>query len=337
MNDTLYPPQSLNAQLPVAIQGPATPLNNAALAYLNGLTSPASRRSMRSNLDAVARFLGAADLESCCWGELRKAHVDAILHQLATRGSLPGSGKRGAHRVEGKGLAPRTVATYLAALKQVAQQAWQLGQLEVEAYQHIRHIRPPRGSRLPRPLLPPEEFAQLLESCLADRSAAGIRDAALLGVLIGVGLRRSELGSLNLEQIDLASGRFRITGKGNKERAAHLPPRSIELLQRWVETVRGEQPGPLFVRIRKSEDTTEQRLTVAGVRHILDSRCDRAGLARRSAHEFRTAFATWLLKEGTPLATIQQALGHADIRTTELYLRRVQADAVEVTAQRIHF
>lgn len=320
------------------LPSPATPATaNPALRYLNSLTRVSSRRTMASYLNNVAAFLGHADLTRCPWAALRRPHVEAMLRHMTEQGSLRLDHHPQARQVQGRGLSPRTINSYLAALKQVAQAAWQAGLMPVDDYQQIRHIRRIPGTRQPRPLLEQDAFGQLLAQCQQDRGVAGIRDAALLSLLISTGLRRSELVSLDLQQIDRASGGFRVLGKGNRERWIYLSRQALAGLNRWIEEVRGAQPGPLFVRIRVGDDTTGERLSAEGVRYILEKRCRQAGQPVRSPHELRAAFASWLLRQGESLASIQLALGHSDIRTTELYLRRLQQDDARDLAARITF
>ena len=91
------------------------------------------------------------------------------------------------------GRATATVNTYLSALKGVAKEAWMLRLMDVESFQHIRAVRNLRGSRLPRGrALLPEEILALFSTCEDDGSSIGLRDAAMLGVILGCGLRRSE-------------------------------------------------------------------------------------------------------------------------------------------------
>ncbi|HBQ8586969.1 TPA: integrase, partial [Klebsiella pneumoniae] len=153
-------------------EGPVSP----ARAYLLSLNSPRSRQTMASFLGIVAGLLGAMSLESCSWGSLRRHHVMAVTELLRDTGR-----------------ATATVNTYLSALKGVAKEAWMLRLMDVESFQHIRAVRNLRGSRLPRGrALPPDEIRALFSACGADNTSIGVRDAAMLGVILGCGLRRSE-------------------------------------------------------------------------------------------------------------------------------------------------
>lgn len=277
-----------------------------ARAYLLSLNSPRSRQTMASFLGIVARMLGATGPETCSWGSLRRHHVMGITELLRDTGR-----------------ATATVNTYLAALKGVAKEAWMLRLMDVESFQHIRAVRNMRGSRLPRGrALPAEEVRQLFAACDADRSSLGVRDAAILGILLGCGLRRSEAVGLSLSDIVTHERALRVLGKGNKERLAYMPDGAWKRLQLWIDQVRGENPGPLFTRIRRFDTLTNDRLTDQAVYHILQVRQRMAGIAKCAPHDLRRTFATALLDNGEDLITVKDAMGHASVSTTQQYDRR---------------
>lgn len=160
------------------------------------------------------------------------------------------------------GRATATVNTYLSALKGVAKEAWMLKLMDVESFQHIRAVRNLRGSRLPRGrALPPKEIRALFAACEADESSIGVRDAAMLAVVLGCGLRRSEAVGLDLRDVVTTGWALRVLGKGNKERLAYMPAGTWQRLQIWIDDVRGEKDGPLFTRIRRFDTLTNDRLT----------------------------------------------------------------------------
>ncbi|MER1372702.1 tyrosine-type recombinase/integrase, partial [Klebsiella pneumoniae] len=195
---------------------------------------------------------------------LRRHHVMAITEMLRDTGR-----------------ATATINTYLAALKGVAKEAWMLRLMDVDSFQHIRAVRNLRGSRLPRGrALPAAEIRQLFAACDADRSSLGPRDAALLAVMLGCGLRRSEAVGLCIGDVVTEERALRVTGKGNRERLAFLPAGSWQRLQVWVDQVRGEAPGPLFTRIRRFDTLTDDRLTDQAVYHILQVRQRQAGITK---------------------------------------------------------
>lgn len=284
---------------------PVTPVNPAQ-AYLLSLNSARSRRTMASFLNIVARMLGAGSLADCSWGSLRRHHVMALTEMLRDAGR-----------------AVATVNTYLSALKGVANEAWMLKLMDTESCQHIRAVRQVRGSTLPRGrALARDEVRALFAACEADRGSAGLRDAALLGVILGCGLRRSEAVALSMADIGVGERALKVLGKGNKERLAYVPDGAWQRLQLWIDQVRGEQPGPLFTRIRRHDDVTENRLTDQAVYHILQVRRQQAGIEQCAPHDLRRTFATALLDNGEDLITVKDAMGHASVTTTQKYDRR---------------
>ncbi len=144
--------------------------------------------------------------------------------------------------------------------------------MDVESFQHIRAVRNLRGTRLPSGrALPPEEIRALFTVCEADRSCLGPRDAAMLAVILGCGLRRSEAVGTDIRDVVTQDRVLRVLGKGNKERGLRSG-RGPARLQIWIDAVRGETPGPLFTRIRRFGDVTLNRLTDRAVYHVLQVR-----------------------------------------------------------------
>jgi len=282
---------------------------NPARAYLLSLNSPRSRQTMASFLGIVAGMLGAGSLDTCSWGSLRRHHVMGIAELLRDTGR-----------------ATATVNTYLSALKGVAKEAWMLKLMDVESFQHIRTVRNLRGTRLPGGrALPAEEIRQLFTVCEADSSCQGARDAALLAVILGCGLRRSEAVGLSFSDIVTHERALKVLGKGNKERLAYMPAGTWQRLMHWTEQVRGESAGPLFTRIRRFDTLTYDRLTDQAVYHILQVRQRQAGIAKCAPHDLRRTFATAMLKNGEDLITVKDAMGHASVTTTQQYDRRGEA------------
>lgn len=289
----------------LALSGSDAPVCPAR-AYLLSLNSPRSRQTMASFLNIVAGMLGAGSLNTCNWGSLRRHHVMAITELLRDTGR-----------------ATATINTYLSALKGVAREAWMLKLMDVESFQHIHAVRNLRGSRLPRGrALPAEEIRQLFVVCETDRSSLGPRDAAMLAVLLGCGLRRSELVGLSLSDVVMNERALKVLGKGNKERLAYMPAGTWQRLLIWIEQVRGETPGPLFTRIRRFDTLTNDRLTDQAVYHVLKIRQQQAGIAKCAPHDLRRTFATTMLEYGEDLITVKDAMGHSSVTTTQQYDRR---------------
>lgn len=316
---SLLPDDDLKLGLPAAVtpgdegllpvlSGHDMPVSPAR-AYLLSLNSIRSRQTMASFLSIVAGMLGAASLDTCSWGSLRRHHIMAITEMLRDTGR-----------------ATATVNTYLSAMKGVAKEAWMLRLMDVDSFQHIRSVQNLRGSRLQRGrALQSEEIRQLFSVCDSEKKCNGPRDAALLAVLLGCGLRRSEAVGLDLSDIVTQERALRVLGKGNKERLAYIPAGAWHRLMHWIDQVRGEAHGPLFTRIRRFDTLTNDRLTDQAVYHILQVRQKQAGIAKCAPHDLRRTFATAMLDNGEDLITVKDAMGHASVITTQQYDRRGEA------------
>ena len=278
----------------------------AADAYLASLKSAVGRRGMLSQLRKVASILRAPDIDAVNWATLNAANVRAILSALSTQN-----------------LAPASVATALNALKGVARACWERGTLDTETYQRIRSIRPPAGSRLPagRDIDAGERLA-LMQTTARDRTPAGVRDAAILAMLIATGMRRAELCALRTSDVDLQSGKLRVLGKGDKERTVYLRNGALRYLRDWL-SVRGYEPGPIFCRINKAGRIfPEGALSTTAMHKIIKKRAAEAGLSKITPHDFRRTYAGELLDAGQDIATVAALLGHASVETTARYDRR---------------
>lgn len=290
---------------------------NPAIAYLVSLDSKRSRRTMTSCLNRVAAMLGYDSLHVCPWGNLRRHHIQAIRERLVELDR-----------------APSTINTYIAALKGVALEAWGMKMLDTDSYQHIKQVRSVRGSRLPRGRALADAEAQgLVVTCEEDKRSIGLRDAAIVSVLLGCGLRRSEVVSLDMEHVDWSQDALRVIGKGNKERLAFMPDGTVKRLRRWVTEVRGDDPGPLFTRIRRHDDVTSSRLTDQAIYYILQKRHQEAQVAKVAPHDLRRTFATNLLDQDVDLLTVKEAMGHASLATTQQYDMRGHKKLKEASKQ----
>lgn len=180
-----------------------------------------------------------------------------------------------------------------------------------------------RGETLPRGrALGSGEVRALFAACSADGTTAGRRDAAMLALLYGAGLRRSELVALNREDYDTPTGALAVRrGKGRKERMVYATNGSAEALAAWL-AVRGDQPGPLFWPIHRSGKPEARRMTAHAVLFVLRKRGDEAGVGAFSPHNLRRTFISDLLEAGADISTVQGLAGHANVQTTVRYDRR---------------
>lgn len=174
-----------------------------------------------------------------------------------------------------------------------------------------------RIQRLPK-TLPEQEVIRLLDSA-RGRKLEDIRDAAMLELLYGTGLRVSELVKLHMRQVNLVSGYVVVTGKGAKERVVPIGDMAKEKLEQYLASARHlflkRAPVPYVFVTRRGGALTRQ-----GFWKLLRRRCRQAGLATSvSPHTLRHSFATHLLQNGADLRSVQSMLGHASLATTQIY------------------
>lgn len=290
----------------LALYGAPPADRHPAAVYLARL-SPGSRRTMRQALDAIAFLLtgGRCDRATLDWSALRYQHTQAVRAALAER-----------H-------APATANKMLAGLKGALREAWRLGLLPADAYQRAVDLPAVRGERLPRGrALSLLELRALFAACAADETPAGIRDTAILALLYGTGLRRSELAALELSDYDPAAGALTLrSGKGGKQRLGYAANGAAVALAAWI-AYRGSEPGPLFIPVWSGRRPRLRRMVDQNVRALLAKRARAAGVAPFSPHDLRRTFISHLLDAGADLVTVQALAGHAQVQTTARYDRR---------------
>lgn len=260
---------------------------------------------MRQALDKIAeRLIGEPDAMRCNWGLLRFQHTMAIRAWLLET------------------YKPATANKLLSAMRGVLKATWLLGYLSAEDYQKAVTVPSVKNETLPTGReIENDEIAALLNTCYEDQSPTGQRDAALIGVLYGAGLRRAEIIRLNLTSYYASAKRLIIQGKGLKERNAWLNTATSTLLNEWL-IQRGTWSGPLFCPINKSDKIIQRRLTTQAVYYILQKRSEQATVTALSPHDLRRTFVSKLLDAGADIATVSKMVGHANIQTTLRYDRR---------------
>ena len=333
-----------------AVEVRQRPGPNPATVYLARL-APGSRRTMRGALATVAATCvpdadPAPDPETFPWPAFRAEHAKAVRAALAER------------------LKYTTVNKTLSALRGVLREAWELGLMDTEHYHRAVAVRAVKGSSAAAATgrsLARGELRALIEACLTpvsprkDEPAAvtekGRRDAALVALGYGCGLRRDELASLMVGDLDLVGRRVTVRGKGNKTRVVPVPPGAFHALRDYIDVRTGglvDRAGeasllsptyketPLFVRARRGGRLVADAAALTGqaVYHVLKTRADEAGVAAFSPHDLRRTYVGDLLDEGADLSVAQQLAGHASPTTTAGYDRRGER-AKEQAASRL--
>ena len=214
----------------------------------------------------------------------------------------------------------------LAALRGVLRAAWRLGLMSADDYRLAAEVEPVRGSTLPAGrALSSGDLRALFRTCADDPRPSGIRDAAILALAYGAGLRRSEIVALDVEHIEPQTGAVTIRrGKGRKDRTAYLANGALDAVRDWL-ACRGPQPGALFWPVNKGGGLLSRRMTDQSIYSLLRRRAAQAGVAAFSPHDCRRTFVGDLLDNGVDLATVKEMAGHSSIQTTARYDRRGEA------------
>ncbi|TVT58354.1 MAG: tyrosine recombinase XerC [Azoarcus sp. PHD] len=238
------------------------------------------------------------------------------LHRLA-QGRDPGALsaaeiRRFVGRMHAEGLGGRSIARCLSAWRGLYR--WLIRHHGLN-HNPVDGIRAPKSpATLPR-VLSPDQAKALLDAP-AD-SLLEIRDLAMFELFYSSGLRLSELAGLGLDDAsDLEGGMVTVRGKRGKTRSVPVGNQAVEAVTQWLE-VRGQVPvgsPTLFVT------RTGGRMSPGAIRSRLTLRAGTVGLGVHvHPHMLRHSFASHVLQSSGDLRAVQELLGHASIRTTQVY------------------
>jgi integrase/recombinase XerD len=270
----------------------ADPQLQGFLALLATRRAPRTVEAYRRDLEHVAKLVGKP---------IASATTDDLRIYLA--------------ELRAEGLAPSTISRRISAVRAFYAHQVLLGARGDNPAAELESPR--RRPKLPRTLSPRE--TELLIRAATGTTPRAMRDAALVELLYGGGLRVSEAVGLERAAVDLEERLVRCLGKGNKERIVPIGRAAAEALRRYLAHGR-----PYLDRRLRPELFLNARggpLTRAGAFLIVRRLAEKAGLdpERVHPHLLRHSFATHLLEGGADLRSVQEMLGHADLATTQIY------------------
>ena len=228
-----------------------------------------------------------------------------------------------------RGLAPRTAARRLSALRQFFHFLLADGR---RADDPTHGLDSPRlGRPLPK-YLGESAIDKLLATAKADESAKGRRTEAIVELLYATGMRVSELCGLAAASFTRGKSTLVVRGKGNKERMIPLGLPALRAVEAWMEVRQPKTSRWLFPATGGVKPIS--RSVVAA---LLKKLAADAGVppSTLSPHVLRHSFASHLLAGGADLRSVQQMLGHADIATTEIYTH-VQEERLSALVKSSH-
>lgn len=271
--------------------------------YLASL-APGSRRTMRQALNVVANMIsvGASPMD-LPWQHVGYQHVAAVRARIA------------------EAYAATTANKILAAVKGVMRQAFALGMTDADTLARIVSVKSVKGVRVAKGRAITQSELKALFGVCNTSTAAGARDAALLGVAYGAGLRRSEIVGLDRADYDRRTGVLLVRGKGNKERTAYVTNGSRSALETWL-AIRGDGVGPLFHPVNKAGRIITRKMSDQAVYMLLRRLARTSRVARFAPHDLRRSFISDLLDAGADIATVAALCSHQNVATTMKYDRR---------------
>lgn len=270
--------------------------------------SPNTIAAYRSDLTQFAEFLQAHG--QAAWAAVQRDHILDFLDAASHRGE-----------------AAATIARRLVSIKVLFRY---LSQEKLVPVNVTDPMDSPRLWRLLPDFLSEAEVTRLLQAFRHPKDPLAQRNRTILEVLYASGLRVSELAGLRVDEVKLAEGFLRVTGKGSKTRLVPFGEPARVALTTYLQQVR-----PLLL---KSGPQVEVFLSRNGlpldrerVWAIVREAGRRAGIAKSLyPHMLRHSFATHLLANGADLRVLQEMLGHADIGTTQIYTHVDSSRLVQV-------
>jgi integrase/recombinase XerD len=270
-----------------------------------------SAATIEAYCEHVKCFLDTAGTAVKAVTRLRLEAYIASLHEHKTK--------------EGKPYRPATISLKVRSIKRLFEYLEQANIVFINPAEFIREPKKVRG--LPKSILTPAEARAVLDQPNLG-TLKGIRDRAVLEVFYSTGIRLEELCALSVYDADLQGGMVRITkGKGKKDRVVPLGKHAVRFLKEYIARVR-----PHFTKKSRAErrlfiDAYGKPLSKQMVSLGIRTYARAAGTGKQvSAHTFRHTFATSLVRNGADIRAVQKMLGHRDLKTTEVYLRRAGVD-----------
>jgi site-specific recombinase XerD len=275
-------------------------LDHSKLQVLNSLRSPGSRRVYEYAIDQFIAWY-------CSEPRLAFNRVVVVHYRM---------------HLESRNLAANTVNQQLAAVRRLAHEAADSGLLSPELAAGISRVKGVKqlGFRAGN-WLSADESSTILRRAYGS-SLRSKRDYAMLAILFGCGLRRSELVGLKFDDVQVRQGHWAIVdlvGKGGHIRTVPIPNWAKVALDFWVGPA-GVAGGKIFRAVARTGKVWGKGISQNVVWYVVKSCCEKAGLLHIAPHDLRRTCAKLCHSNGGEIEQIQFLLEHASIQTTEHYL-----------------
>jgi integrase len=267
---------------------------------LDSVSSPITRRVFNLGLDEFIAWFGL---------EPRAGFTKAIVN--AWRGAL-----------ESRGLGSVSINVRITAVRKLAVEAADNGLLAPELAAGITRVKGAKsqGTRTGNWLTLRQ--AQALLNAPDTTTKKGLRDRAMLAILLGCGLRRSEVAALTLAHIQQRDNRWCIVdlvGNHGRVRTVPMPTWTKGAIDSWTSAARFSE-GPILRRVNRGDHALDVGMSDKVVWQLLQRYAIAVGLPGIAPHDLRRTCAKLCRSAGGELEQIQLLLGHASVQTTERYL-----------------
>ena len=177
----------------------------------------------------------------------------------------------------------------------------------------MRNTKTPRIPELLPPHIPPDALTRLLAACTGR---FGVRDRAVILLFVDTGLRRAELASIQVSDLDLAERLVKVMGKGRRERMTPFTKITASVIGLYLN---GREQGALWIGHKGPLDGH-------GIASMLAARCKQAGLERINPHRFRHTFARQMLGLGMTDSHLMALAGWRQHSSLVRYTRATAAE-----------
>lgn len=213
------------------------------------------------------------------------------------------------------GLGNRSINRKISSLKSFYKFLQKIGQIEFNPLQLHRSLKEEKKLQLPFSQKEMDMVRGLFEG---ERDFESLRDLLIIEMLYSLGLRRSELVSIRLCDVDFYSGTVLVKGKGNKERMLPLLSELVFLLKEYVEirAVVSKERLEDGLLLLKNGNKIDESFVYRVINNYFSKVTSKE---KKSPHVLRHTFATHLLNNGADINSIKELMGHSSLSSTEIY------------------
>jgi site-specific recombinase XerD len=242
--------------------------------------------------------------------------------EAAGLGFTKGAVQRWVEKLRSEGFSASTINVRLAAVRKLAGEAADNELLPMAIAQGIQHVKGAKQAGVRTGNWLTLLQAEALIDAPKIETLKGKRDRAILALLIGTGLRRTEIAEVTFEHIQQRDGRWAIVdlkGKGERIRTVPMPSWAKVAVDAWTEAA-GLSAGRVFRPVNKAQRLTREEIRAETILKLVAAYGRQIGVPKLAPHDLRRTYAKLAHKGHAALEQIQLSLGHATTLTTERYL-----------------